>query len=290
MIVTSKLTGAFFLLRKYSVLFRFARWFLLINFLLSFQPTHSQCLGKNLAFRSGEIMQFDAYYNWGLLRVKAGKAEFTTAMEEKDGESLFHIKATAHSLSSWDWFFKVRDTYETWVDTCRLYPREFIQQTSEGGYQAYNRFAFDRNLRSVKTFHSEKGKELKETTLQTEKPAFDVMSAAYAARSIDYSKMSPGDKIPINIILNNEIFTLYYRYLGKEVVKNIDGHHYRCLKFSAMAVEGTIFKGGEDLFVWVSDDQNHVPVKAESKILVGSVNVFLTKAKNLRYKVTCIVD
>jgi len=70
--------------------------------------------------------------------------------------------------------------------------------------------------------------------------------------------------------------------LGKVVLKTKDGNKYNCIKFSALLIEGTIFKGGEDLFVWVTDDENRIPVMIEAKIIVGSVKALLSGTEGLR--------
>ena len=48
-----------------------------------------------------------------------------------------------------------------------------------------------------------------------------------------------------------------------------------------MLVEGTIFKGGEDMTIWVTDDGNRVPIMVEAKILIGSVKAIITGAEGL---------
>jgi hypothetical protein len=90
------------------------------------------------------------------------------------------------------------------------------------------------------------------------------------------------DLIPIVSIIDNEVFHLHLRYLGHETIEHKNGKKYNCVKFSALLVEGTIFKGGEDLEVWVTNDANKVPVLVEAKILIGSVKAYLHEATGLR--------
>jgi hypothetical protein len=47
-------------------------------------------------------------------------------------------------------------------------------------------------------------------------------------------------------------------------------------------IEGTIFKSGEALYIWITDDKNHLPILVEAKILVGSVKALFKGAENLR--------
>jgi hypothetical protein len=94
----------------------------------------------------------------------------------------------------------------------------------------------------------------------------------YYARNIDFNKLSPGDKIPFNMFLDNQVYPLYIRYIGKEVIKTKYGK-FRAIKFKPLLLKGSIFAGGEKMTVWVSDDANHIPVRVESPISVGSVKV-----------------
>jgi len=79
---------------------------------------------------------------------------------------------------------------------------------------------------------------------------------------------------------------LYVRYLGKEILKTHDKRKFKTIKFSALLIEGTIFNGGEDLTVWVTDDLNRIPVLVEAKILIGSVKATVLDMENLKFPLT----
>lgn len=112
---------------------------------------------------------------------------------------------------------------------------------------------------------------------------------AYFARNIDFTGLSEGERIPVTLLLDTQIYHLYMRYLGKELLKTRDGRKYNTIRFSIKLVEGTVFKGGEDLLVWVTDDKNHIPVLVEAKILIGSAKALLKDTENLRNKETARV-
>jgi hypothetical protein len=113
----------------------------------------------------------------------------------------------------------------------------------------------------------------------------DVLSAIYYARNIDFDRYKPGDKIPFSMFIDNEVYELFIRYLGKEVVKTRYGR-YNAIKFRPLLIKGTIFEGGEKMNVWVSDDRNHIPLRIESPITVGSVKVDMKGYSNLRHPFT----
>jgi hypothetical protein len=96
------------------------------------------------------------------------------------------------------------------------------------------------------------------------------------------------DKIPFDMFLDNQVYPLYIRYLGKEVIKTKYGK-FRAIKFRPLLVKGTIFTGGEKLTVWVSDDANHIPLRIESPIVVGSVKVDMMQYRNLRHPLSSMI-
>jgi hypothetical protein len=113
----------------------------------------------------------------------------------------------------------------------------------------------------------------------------DVLRSKFGFQSIQTQS-----KNSVRAIIDNEIVTLYGRYLGKETVILKNGNRYRCSKFSALVLSGSVFSGGEDLVVWVSDDDNKIPVMVETKILVGTVKVHLKKVENLKNKQNSLLN
>jgi hypothetical protein len=84
------------------------------------------------------------------------------------------------------------------------------------------------------------------------------------------------------MFLDNEVHNLYIKYEGRETIKTKYGK-FRAIRFKPLLVKGTMFSGGEKMTVWVSDDQNHIPLRIESPIVVGSVKVDMMQYRNLRY-------
>lgn len=87
------------------------------------------------------------------------------------------------------------------------------------------------------------------------------------------------------MLVDGEIHNLYIRYLGIETIKTREGRRFRCLKFKPLLVEGTIFKSGEDMTVWVTDDKNRLPIIVEAKVLIGSVKAIFADAEGLRHPI-----
>ena len=91
------------------------------------------------------------------------------------------------------------------------------------------------------------------------------------------------------MFIDDKTYGLYVRYLGKEVIKTKYGR-FNAIKFKPLLIEGTIFKGGEKMTVWVTDDANRIPVRIESPISVGSVKVDMMGYRNTRHKMTALIS
>lgn len=231
------------------------------------------CGISNMSFTHGERILYKVHYNVIGIYVDAGDASFTVDRTIFDNRPVYHLTGLGTSNPRYDWIFKVRDRYESYIDTGSLRPYHFKRDVYEGGYAFKENVTFDHVRNQADT---KKGRYKVPACVQ------DVLSAIYYARNIDFNKYKPGDKIPFNMFIDEEVHPLFIRYLGKEVVKTKYGK-YKSIKFSPLLINGTIFSGGEKMVVWVSDDPNHVPLRIESPITVGSVKVDMKGYSNLRY-------
>lgn len=259
------------------------RFILLIVFsLATIRPVIAQnefCGITNTSFRPGESITFKVYYNLGRLFVGAGEAVFNCQLEKLNGRDVYHVVGDGKTFRTYDWFFKVRDKYQSYIDTATLMPLRFVRNVDEGGYKIYNNVSFDR---AAHTATSTNG------TFKTTPCIQDVISAIYYARNINFDKYKPGDKIPFDMFLDDKIYNIYIRYIGKETVETKFGK-FRAIKFAPLLIKGTMFEGGEKMAVWVSDDGNKVPLRVDSPISVGSIKVDMVAYKNLRYPFTSLI-
>lgn len=256
--------------------------FIALIILLAGAQTRAQndfCGIQNISFANGERLFFKVYYNIGRAWVGAGEATFDVKETVMDNHNVYHVVGEGKTLKSYDWFYKVRDRYETFIDTRTLLPVRFIRNVNEGGFKIHNNVAFNHEVGKASTTNG---------TFLIPKCVQDVLSAIYYARNIDYNKYQPGDKIPFTMFLDDQVYTLYIRYVGKERIETKYGV-FNTIRIVPLLIEGTIFKGGEKMSIWVSDDNNHLPVRIDSPILVGSIKVDLMGYNNLRNQLTSLV-
>lgn len=261
--------------KRQSVLF-----FIVAILHLPFQTSNDFCSIRNEAFQAGETLTYKVFYTVIGAYFGAGEATFTCNLENFNNKPVYHVIGDGKTYSFYDKIFKVRDRYESYVDTQTLQPYKFIRNVYEGGYKKYESITFNKNTSTAIT---------NDGVFKTPSCIQDVISAIFYARNIDFSKYKPDDKIPFAMFLDNEVFNMYIRYVGRETVKTRYGK-FRAIKFKPLLIKGTLFEGGEKMTVWVSDDENHLPVRIESPISVGSVKVDLIGHKNLRHQLSSLIS
>src|SRR5580692_2501393 len=245
------------------------------------QPDQTFCSGiRNTAFQAGEVLTYRVYYAVAGAYFDAGEASFTTTLEKFDHKYVYHVVGAGQTFSFEDKFFRVRDRYESYIDTQTLQPYKFIRDVDEGGYKTKENVTF---IKAAGTAVTNTGVYKVPDCIQ------DVLSAIFYARNIDFNHHKPGDKIPFDMFLDRRVYPLYIRYLGKETIRTKYAK-FRTIKFKPLLVKGTMFEGGEKMTVWVTDDPNHIAVRIQSPITVGKVSVDMTDCHNLRYPLSSLVN
>lgn len=240
----------------------------------------SNVIGQQFPFESGEIVEYEISYNWGFIWVDAGEVSFSVSNDEAYGKSALKLTGEGQTYPKYDWFYKVRDLYESKVDGENLRPYSFIRNVQEGKTTINNAYVFDHQKHKAYSIIKQKDGFLRDT-LDFPEETYDVISMIYRSRLIDFEKYQVEDKIPIKLILDNQVYESYIRYLGKEQLDVKGLKNVECYKFKPYLIEGTIFTGGEDMSVFVTADENKVPLYIESKILVGNIKAIVKSTSNL---------
>jgi hypothetical protein len=236
------------------------------------------CNIKNTTFHAGEGLNFVVYYSLIGIYVNAANASVNVINERLNGKPVYHIVAEGKTNSSYDWISKVNDKYESYIDTSSMLPVKFVRKVEEGNHRKFESISFNRVANTVVT---------NEGVYKVPACIQDVLSSLYYARNINFDRYKPGDKIAFNMFIDNEVYAMYIRYVGRETVKTRYGK-FKAIKFKPLLIKGTVFEGGEKMNVWVSDDANHIPLRVESPLSVGSIKVDMMGYRNLRYPLTSL--
>ena len=228
---------------------------------------------ENNAFQVGEKLTFDVKYGF----VTAGIATMAVPqMRRISGREAYHVTFEVNSVPSFDWIYKVRDRYETYIDAKGLFPWRFEQHIREGGYSRDFSAFFDQRRGEAKTSEGE---------YEIPKYVNDIVSAFYLARTFDYSKMKINDRIHLKNFYKDKVYDLDVRYLGKETV-DVSAGTFDCIVVEPLVQEGGLFKSEGSIIVWLTDDALKIPVKVKTKVVIGSIDAELTGYEGLKGKLT----
>jgi len=222
-------------------------------------------------FKAGEQLSYKLKY--GIFTAAEADLRVENTDIKFDGKPVFHIIAEGKTAGTFDVFYKTRNRYETYVDQKTLLPYFYAENRHESNYKHSDKVTFNRETNKIT---ADKG------TFPFKGQVFDFLSAYYFARNIDVSKMRIGQKFELQYFLEDGINTLGITYVGKEKVSCSLGT-FNCLKFSPTIIPGRIFRKDSKLYLWITDDNNRIPVKAQVEVIVGSLTMDLASAKGLKF-------
>jgi hypothetical protein len=231
----------------------------------------------------GEILKYRFYYDaWLTGKITAGIGE----LEVKEADSLFHNRTVYHidtegkSKGMFNWFFKVHDQFDSFMDKEYLAPHYFIRRTREGNYRKDDEYRFNQAENYVVT---------RSDSLSIPPFTQDFLSAVYYARTFDTDTLEIGDIIPVNFFLDDSVYNAAIIYDGKAIVE-IKLGTFRCLKFRPGMATGEVFSKKYPMELWVTDDKNHIPVLARSAVIVGNVKAELMEFEGIASPLTSLIE
>lgn len=248
--------------------------FLLAIFLITAGRLSAQelPLKKEPVFEAGEVLEYKLKY--GFITAAEATIKVLNSDLKFDNKSTYQLVVDARTSGTFDVFYKIRDHYDSYIDKTDLTPYFYQENVREASYKRQDKARFTQDAKKVV---SNRG-----TFTAPTNQTFDLVSAYYFSRSLDISRMKIGDQFTLNYFLGDKIQQLNIKYVGKEVVKSKLGN-IRCLKFSPSIDPGRIFRKDSNLYLWITDDGNRVPVKAQVEIIVGAVTMEIKSAKGLKY-------
>lgn len=233
------------------------------------------CLSDNTAYTYGEQLEYRVHY--GPFNAAAISMKVDPEPVVIDGVNTWHIVGEGKTLSGYDWFFKVRDHYESFISQDSMKPLKYIRKVEEGEYKDYEVAKFDHKKGRI---YSSKG------LVETPDRMFqDVLSAIYYLRNVDFSKMKKGDKIYIKFYLDKVLYSSMVSYGGKEWIQT-DLGTFSTIILKPKVVVDRVFPNEDAMTIWATDDGNLIPLRIKSELMVGSLKADITSMKGLKNPLT----
>ncbi len=240
-----------------------------VNFLSTSAAQNDLRKINNEAFRAGEFLKYRIHY--GIIDAGEAVLEIKEELKKFGGRDCFHMIGSGKSVGAFNWFFKVRDRYESVVDKEAMVPWLFIRRVNEGGYIINQNVSFNHYTDSAKS---------DKTTISIPDNTQDLISSFYYARTLDFSQAKEGDVFQITGYLDDAIIPLNLKFIGREKINSKKGK-FNCIKLRPMLQEGRVFKDKEDMTIWVSDDKNKIPIRVQTNVLIGSIKMDIVDYSNL---------
>jgi hypothetical protein len=225
---------------------------------------------KQLAFQTGEKLLYSLKFGF----VEGGTAEITLDEKAYNGKKVYYTQLTAQTTGILDYIFDVTDVYSCYFDQNTYLPYKSIRNIHENEYRLFDEATYYHNEKYL--ISKRKGK------LEIPDNLMDMVSIVYYLRTIDYNNLKTGDIIKIKIYFDDEVTPFDMRYMGKEII-NTDFGKINCIKLMPFVEPGRVYKTADDLIIWISNDNNLVPIRVKFNLKVGSIRADLKSYSKLKY-------
>jgi hypothetical protein len=257
--------------------------------MLPAMQTYAQCEHENKAFQAGEALTYDLYFNWKFIWVKAGTANYTVKKTTYKGQESLRTDLLFQGSKRLNSVFPMKDTLISQM-TPTMVPLYYRKGALEGKRYTVDEvwYSYPNGKSHVNQHFLTHEGELLKTQHETDECNYDMLSILNVARSFDASDYKVGQRIHFPMATGKKVEEQTLVYKGKEVFEANDDVKYRCLVFSLLDYD-VKDKDKEMLRFYVTDDQNHLPVRIDFYLRFGTAKAFYKSGKGLKNPQTSIV-
>ena len=234
----------------------------------------------------GERLEYKMSYKAKLFpNTEVANVSIETSNATLDGQPVYNVYGIGQTAKAFNWVFPVKDAYTIWIDPTTLRTKRFESDLQEGDYTRRSTFIFDQPNGKVYTRWQTRQRPIEYRELDITRNGMDAISLYFNLRSVDDEEIREGFSRDLEMVLEDTVRYLKFRYEGREVKKIKNLGRFNTLKFRCKIAtsDGYAFEDGTEFEVWISDDRNKIPLYIQSPIKVGSVQAYLTSYEGLRY-------
>jgi len=253
--------------------------------ILFFFPLLISAQVSNLPFQSGEELTFDIHYKYGLVMLKAGTANYKVVKSAYNNQNSYRTTLDFKTSSFFDKIYKMRDTLSSYI-TEDLNPLYHKRSVHEGDYhfteemfvnkfgKEYSEFRVRREVRHVLRF---------DTLLFSNTFAYDMLNMIQFIRSFNYSQLNNIPAGNVSVFVGRDKVAVAVRNEGQSLVEKNETLKYKTYRIAFDFTDNVFNESKNAIEIWMSDDENRIPIKIKAKLRIGAVEVYLTSWKNLKY-------
>lgn len=237
-------------------------------------------------YHAGERLEYRVSYRAKLFpNTEMATAEVTTSLDTLGGRTVYKVFGRGRMMPSYRWFYDIDDRYTVWVDTSTLRTQRFLGEIHEGSYRKTSQFRYDWERMQARNSWMRRDGVERTRTLELSPVSMDAISLFFNMRGVDPDSFREGEERQLEMMLEDTIRTLKYRFIGRETKKIRRLGKFRTLKFACQigTEDAFSFTDGSEFFIWISDDENKIPLWLESPIRIGSVCAYLVSYDGLKY-------
>lgn len=243
-------------------------------------------------YHPGEVLSYRVSYKAKMFpNTEVGTVEVSTSEETHDGLTRYKVVGAGRTLPTYRWFFNLEDIYTVWISPETLRPVRFESDLKEGDYTFQSYYTYDWDNDQVHTRWRRRQRPFEEKTMPLTPESMDAIALFFTMRSANAEDFKPGEPATLQMVLQDTIRHLNYRYISRETKKIRNMGRFKTLKFECQlgTSEGFSFTDGTVFTLWISDDENKIPLYIESPVRVGSINAYISGYKGLKYPMTSLI-
>ena len=244
---------------------------------MSFKSADRERVIEQTSFTTGEHIEYRVHY--GFVNAAEAIVDVDDKFQNANGKPCYKVNIVARTVGMTDWFTKVRDVWTSYIDSALILPQLFYQKKQEGEYKNEQKIVFNHTANTAKQYDIDDNNEKKSYNVPDN--VQDVVSGYYFLRTIDFAKMEVGSSIPVTFFFEGEVYNMRLKYRGKEVVKTKFGK-VNTFKITPQLPKNNFFQDEESVKLWITDDANKIPVRAEVELKIGAIALDLRKFSGLR--------
>ncbi|MES2796775.1 MAG: DUF3108 domain-containing protein [Bacteroidota bacterium] len=232
---------------------------------------------ENTSFGPGEHIEYRVHY--GIINAAEAIVHVDHKIQKVNNRPCYNVKVVGKTTGAFDLVSKVRDTWQSYIDTSAMIPHQFYTNKREGGYKNIEKVIFDHENEVANRYDLDDKRE--KNTYKVPKNVQDVVSGYYYLRTIDFSNMKIGQTVLVKAFFEGEILDMRMKYAGKDKIRTKYGTA-KVFKINPILPNNSFFEDENSIRIWVSDDANKIPLKIEVDLRIGAISMDIKKFSGLK--------
>lgn len=244
-------------------------------------------------FHEGEVLYYRAAYRAKLVpNTEVGEVTVSTKCDTLNGKEVFRVVGNGRTLPFFRWFFNMNDTYNIWVDKETKRTQRFESDIREDKYTFRSNYRYVWDSMRVHTWSQRRNNTPRTKTMTLTKESMDAVSLYFNLRSVDLESFRAGEHHRLDMVLEDTIRSLRYRYIKRDTIKVPRVGRFATMKFACTigSSEEFSFTDGTEFFIWITEDENKIPVMLSSPVRVGEVRAYLRSTQGLKYPLSSLIE